>query len=131
MNKNHRFWTSVLTFYKRPFIFFLQTSYDWFHTTMYIWFTANISIFHFVLAQLKIKIAHSSSVFSTCVQFCPRIVAFYFWNLLAANILSWPQKVGPHAQHQPIHRFLSHQQSIDHNNQWHLQSPLNKVLTFK
>ena len=72
---------------------------------------------YFILSQCHIKIARFSLVFPTYVQFLTQIVVLFFLAFSAANIFSSPWKVVPHAHQQPVHRFPSHQQSIDLQNQ--------------
>ena len=44
----------------------------------------------------------------TYVQFCTQILVIFLRYFLAANFSSLPQKVDPHAQHQPVHHLPSH-----------------------
>ena len=88
--------------------------------------------FYFVLPQFHIKRARFSWVFITQVQFCTQIVVLYFFrDFSEANVFSLSQKFGPHAQHQTVHSFPVHQQLIDLNNWWKLQSLTKKYHFFK
>ena len=60
-------------------------------------------------------------------NFVHKLQYLIFRAFLATNFFSSPRKVGPHAQQQPVHRFPSHQQPINPDNQQKLQSPPNKA----
>ena len=82
--------------------------------------------FSFVLAQFHIKRAHFSLVFPTYFLFYTQIVVLFFC-LFSSQLFIWTWKLGPDAHQQPVHRFPSHQQAINLDNQRKLRSTLKKV----
>ena len=79
--------------------------------------------------QFQIYRSRFSLVFSTYFLFFTQILVL-FRSFLEAKLFSSPQKSGPHDQHQTLHLFQSHQQSIKLNDQVKLQSTSNKVSIF-
>ena len=103
----------------------------WFQIILYTQVTFSTSSFLFCFTPISdLESSFFLGISYICSIFYKNLRTF-FRAFLAAKFFSSLQKVGPHAHQQPFHRFPSHQQLVDLNDWWNLQSMPNKVSIFE